>query len=150
MVCMILGVSIYFGVQTFVFVCKLLRTQLQWRHNERYGVSIHQPHDCLLNCLFRHKPKKTSKLRVTGRCEGISPATGEFPTQRASKTLKVQTVIFGCTPDSGGTAGFWWCICRILVVHLWRNGWRSGCTTQKHRHRGACCVGNEVTKMCIW
>ena len=26
----------------------------------------------------------TSKLRVTGPCEGNSPVTGEFPTQRAS------------------------------------------------------------------
>ena len=28
--------------------------------------------------------KKTSKLRVTGLCEGNSPVTGEFPAQRAS------------------------------------------------------------------
>ena len=28
--------------------------------------------------------KKTSKLRVTGLCEGNSPVTGEFPTQMAS------------------------------------------------------------------
>ena len=41
---------------------------LHWRHNERDGVSNHQPHDCLLNCLFRRKSKKISKLRVTGLC----------------------------------------------------------------------------------
>ena len=29
----------------------------------------------------RHKSKKTSKLRVTGLCEGNSPVNGEFPTQ---------------------------------------------------------------------
>ena len=52
---------------------------LQWRHNERRGVSNHQLLDCLLNRLFRRKPKKTSKLRVTGLCEGNSPMTGEFP-----------------------------------------------------------------------
>ena len=34
--------------------------------------------------LFRHKSKKTSKLRVTGLCAGDSPVTGEFPTQIAS------------------------------------------------------------------
>ena len=28
---------------------------LQWRHNERHGISNHQPHDCLLNCFFRHR-----------------------------------------------------------------------------------------------
>ena len=30
------------------------------------------------------KRKKTSKLRVSGLCEGNSPVTGEFPAQRAS------------------------------------------------------------------
>ena len=33
--------------------------------------------------LFRRRSKKTSKLRVTALCEGNSPLTGEFPTQRA-------------------------------------------------------------------
>ena len=57
---------------------------LHWRHNERNGVSNHQPRDFLLNHLFRHRPNKTSKLRVTGLCEENSPVTSEFPTQRAS------------------------------------------------------------------
>ena len=43
------------------------------------GVSNHQPHDCLLNRLGMRKSKKTSKLRVTGLCEGNSPVTGKFP-----------------------------------------------------------------------
>ena len=55
---------------------RLSRT-LQWRHNERDGVSNHHPHDCLLNLLFRRRSKKTSKLRVTG-------VGSEFPSQRAS------------------------------------------------------------------
>ena len=62
---------------------------LQWRHNERDGVSNHQTHDCLLNCLFRRRSKKTSKLRVSGLCAGNSPMTGEFPTQRASNAVNV-------------------------------------------------------------
>ena len=33
--------------------------------------------------------KKTSKLRVTGLCEGDSPGTGEFPAQRASNAENV-------------------------------------------------------------
>ena len=57
---------------------------LQWCHNERDSVSNHQPHDCLLKCLFGRKSKKTSKLRVTGLCDGNSPVTSEFPAQRAS------------------------------------------------------------------
>ena len=43
---------------------------LQWRHNERNGVSNHQRLDYLLNCLFRLKSKKTSKVHVSGLCEG--------------------------------------------------------------------------------
>ena len=39
---------------------------LQWCHNERDGISNHQPHDRLLSRLFSQRSKKTSKLRVTG------------------------------------------------------------------------------------
>ena len=58
---------------------------LQWRYNVSDDVSNHQPHDCLLNRVFRSRSKKTSKLRVTGLCEGNSPVTGEFPSQWDSK-----------------------------------------------------------------
>ena len=60
--------------------CEL--TPLQWRHNEHDGVSNHQPNDCLLNCLFRRRSKKRSKLRVTGLCAGNSLVTGESPAHR--------------------------------------------------------------------
>ena len=62
---------------------------LQWRHNERDGVSNHQPCDCLHNRLFRRRSKKTSKLRVTGICMGNSPVTGEFTAQKASHAENV-------------------------------------------------------------
>ena len=61
----------------------------QWRHNEYVGVSNHQPHDCLLNRLFRRRLKKTSKLRVTGLCAGKSPVTGEFSARSASNAENV-------------------------------------------------------------
>ena len=57
---------------------------LQWRHNGYDGVSNHQPHDCLLNRLFRRRSTKTSKIRVTGLCKFNSAVTGEFSAQRAS------------------------------------------------------------------
>ena len=60
-------------------LCSLGRDALPWRYNERGGVWNHQPYDCLLNRLFRHRWKKTSKLRVTGHGAGNSPVTGEFP-----------------------------------------------------------------------
>ena len=59
---------------------------LRWRHNGRDRVSNQQPHDCLLNRLFRHRSKKTSTPLVTGLCAGNSPGTGEFPEQMASYT----------------------------------------------------------------
>ena len=52
---------------------------LRWRHNDHAGVSNHQPHGCLLNRLFRHRSKKTSKLRVTGLCVGKSPGPVNSP-----------------------------------------------------------------------
>ena len=53
-----------------------LDISLQWRHNGRVGVSNRQPHECLLNRLFRIRSKK-------------SPATGEFPAQMASNAENV-------------------------------------------------------------
>ena len=47
------------------------RSALQWCQNERDDVSNHRRLDFLFNCLFRRASKKTSKLRVTGLCEGI-------------------------------------------------------------------------------
>ena len=66
-----------------------ISVSLQWRHNVRDGVWNHQPLDCLLNCLFRCRSKKTPKLRATGLCEGNSPVTGEFPTKRDSDTENI-------------------------------------------------------------
>ena len=62
---------------------------LQWCHNERDGVSNHQPRDCLINRLFRRRSKKTPKLRVTGLCAGNSPVTGDLPTQMVSNAGNV-------------------------------------------------------------
>ena len=62
---------------------------LRWRHYGRDGVPNHQPHHCLLNCLFGRRSRKTSKLRVTGLCAGNSPGTGEFTAQMASNAENV-------------------------------------------------------------
>ena len=77
---------------THIFLCLLhlgtdnrnTKQTLQWRHDKHDAVSNHQPHDCLLNRLFRRRSKKTAKLRVTGLFAGNSPVTGEFPAQRTS------------------------------------------------------------------
>ena len=44
---------------------------------------------CLLNRLFRRWSKKTSKLRVTGLCEGNCPVTGKFPAQTTSNAENI-------------------------------------------------------------
>ena len=66
--------SAEYGMITFVDL-HIIRA-LRWRHNGRDSVSYHQPHDCLLNRLFRRRSKKTSKLRVTGLCVGNPSGTG--------------------------------------------------------------------------
>ena len=77
---------------------------LQSCHNERDGISNHQPHDCLLNRLFRHRSKKTLELHVTGLCAGNSPVTGEFPSQKAS---------------NAGNVSIWWCHhARVFPIFL--------------------------------
>ena len=70
-------------------------------------------HGCLLNRLFRRRSMKTSKLRVTGLCEGNSPVTGEFPSQRASNAENLS---------------IWWrhhasyiCGHRLIILRLARN-----------------------------
>ena len=62
---------------------------LLWRHNGVNGISNHQPHNCLLNHSFKRRSKKTSKLRITGLCEGHSLETCECPAQTASNTENV-------------------------------------------------------------
>ena len=79
---------------------------LQWRHIGPDGVSNHQRIDRALRRLFRHRSKKTSKLRVTGLCEGNSPVTGEFPAQRpvTPKMYSFDDVIMSLRKDDVTTA----------------------------------------------
>ena len=69
----------WFSVTLIVGSFCALFLPLQWRHNGHNSVSNHQPHDCLLNRLFRWRSKKTSKLRVTGLCAGNSPGPVNSP-----------------------------------------------------------------------
>ena len=65
------------------------KLSLEWRHNGHDGISNPQLHHCLLNRLFRHRSKKTSKLLVAGLRAGNWPVTGEFPAQMASNAENV-------------------------------------------------------------
>ena len=75
---------------------------LQWHHNEHDDGPNHGRLCCLLNRLFRHRSKKTSKLRVTGLCEGNPLMTPRgFPSQRSINTENV--LIWWRHHDSVGT-----------------------------------------------
>ena len=58
---------------------------LQWRYNGCDGVPNHQPHYCLLNCLFWRRSKKTPKPRATGLVWGIHRWQMNSPHKMASK-----------------------------------------------------------------
>ena len=98
---------------------------LHWRHNQRNSVSNHRRLDCLLNILFRRRSKKTSKLSVTGICEGNSPVTGEFPAERARDAKNVSLLMTSswsfdmvpCINPSNGLP----CQTHITSNHLTRN-----------------------------
>ena len=73
---------------------------LQWRHNDHDGVSNHQPYGCLLKRLYMRWSKKTSKLRVTGLCEGNSPGPVNSPHKGpvTRKKFSFDDVIMDLTP----------------------------------------------------
>ena len=76
----------------YLIASVLLFISLQWRHDDYDGVSIHQPHDCLLNHLFRHRSKKThssASLAFVRPVTGEFPVIGEVPAQRASNAENV-------------------------------------------------------------
>ena len=74
------------------------------RHNGHNGVSNHQPHHGLLNSLFTHRSKKTSKLRVHGLCE--------FHSQMASNAEIVS---------------IWWHHHATTILLIIRSGHHMGC-----------------------
>ena len=83
-----------------------------WRHNELDGVSDHQPRYCLLTCLSRHRLKKTSKLRVTGLCEGKM-----FPFDDVIMNLTIIGEDNGLSP--GRRQAIIWTNTAILLIGPW-------------------------------
>ena len=113
----------------------------QWRHDECDGVLNLQRLDCLLSHLFRRRSKKTSKLRVTGLCEGNSQLTGEFPAQKASNVENVSVwwrhhdkipltnschyhrFVCDYMPSHFTSLGVWLCWVLFLLAN---NSWHAG------------------------
>ena len=57
--------------------------------HQRYSVSNYRQLHCWFNRFFKCTSKNTSKLRVTGFCEGIPPISGGFPSQGSSSAVNV-------------------------------------------------------------
>ena len=95
---------------------------LKWHHDVRDGVSNHQPHDCLLNRLFRCRSKTTSKLCVTGFVRGIHRWPVNSPHKRpvTRKIFPFDDVIMIWTYFiTGGRDGGWYENCMIpSVAHI--------------------------------
>ena len=119
-----------FGLETFMCVSKLghnwlgkhpflCSTQSIFHYNDvimsAMASQITSLTSVLLNRLYRRRWKKTSKLRVTGLCEGNSPVTGEFPTQMASNAENVS--IWWRHHISTSQCGF------LHLYHLWVMTW---------------------------
>ena len=75
---------------------------LQWRHNERDGVSNYRCLDGLLNLFFMGRSKKTSKLRATRLYEGANIKTTVITvnlmrvySQRNKRATTAERVRFG-------------------------------------------------------
>ena len=77
----------------------------------------HQHLDCLFNCLLRRTSEKTSKLRITGPCEGNPPVTGGFhppPPPDTSFEDGLNTFMLDNVADV--SVSLWW-ICSFKLDH---------------------------------
>ena len=90
----------------------------KWRHNERDGISNHQRLDCLLNHLFRRRSMKTSKLHVTGLCEGNSPVNSPHKGSVTRKMFPFDDVIM--------------CSFHYVSFHTWSIYWVYPTHTVRH------------------
>ena len=89
---------------------------------------------CLLDCLFRCWSNKTSKLRVTGFCEGNSPVTGDFP--RAKGQLR-RKCFYTMTSS-------WW------FAKNSPKKWSNLCLTFPVQMKRGLTLGFRLTKLHIW
>ena len=116
------NVLLWYASGCYWLIYHVHNSGLQWRHNECDGISNHQPHDCLLKRLFMWRSNKTSKLHITGLCEGNSPVTGEFPAQRASNIENVS---------------IWWRHHGITSLPLWQT---RGCQECNEKN----CISKQI------
>ena len=91
---------IYIRIIAWAYICFITKSEgetILWMHRQIITMTSQWARWCLKSpalLLFtqpfiRAQMKKTSKLRVTGLCEGNSPGTSEFPAQMASNVENV-------------------------------------------------------------
>ena len=108
------------GVSMSLIFISISVMSLRWRHNEWDGVSYHPR--LFTQPFVRRRSTKTSKLRVTGLCEGNSQMTGEFPSQRP--VYKAENVSIWRRHHGRTNWPSWWLIdkhflsIRMLISHL--------------------------------
>ena len=101
---------------------RIIRT-LQWRHNERDGVSYHQPHDCLLHRLLKPQIKENTKApRHWYLVRGIprSPVNSPHKGPATRKMFPFDDVIMTCLPTNGTNV-----IPHSQVTHIYGRVWSS-------------------------
>ena len=122
------------------------KLSLKWRHNGHDGISNPQPHHWLLNRLFRHRSKKTSKLPVAGLHAGNWLVTGEIPAQMASNAENVSIwvrhhvwLFSGCTVANG-------CPCSLLItiVNSLHGKWCDVCLKENNEVLNCLCSLENV------
>ena len=116
---------------------------LRWRHDERNGVSNHQPSDCLLNRLFKAPISSASLafLREIHRWPMNSPHKGPvtrrmFPFDDicVGLTWKLLNVLHARILKFTRVAH---CIVRLVVTHLYRRGLRGWISSHRRRAQRA-------------
>ena len=81
---------------------------LQWRHNERDGVSNHRRLHCLFNCWFRRKSKTNQSFAsLTFGQEFTGSVTGKFSAQTASNAENASVWWRHHVPVTHFTNGVW-------------------------------------------
>ena len=130
-------------------VYRLPTKPLWWRHNECDGVSNHRRLECLFSRLFRRRPKKTSKFRVTGLYEGNSPRPVNSPHKGpvTRKMFPFHDVIMICFMQGVEDCSYQWS--HVTPGHQMLGGLPQG-TKQTSSITTAPEPGREVTTHHYW
>ena len=107
---------------TWIHLVSHRRCTLQWRHNRCDSGSNHQPHDCLLDGLFRRRSKKTWSSASLAFMRGIhrGPVNSPHKGPVTRKMFPFGDVIMNCPTSRAASPSAPWtaittnlCICPL-------------------------------------